>query len=90
MLALRVGEACKLKRGDFRLSFDIPVLNVSGGKSPGIVPIQPEERAKLSKFMKAGVKGERSLQNQYGSTFFPGFVFFAIQGHIIPEPAKRL
>ena len=86
MLALRVGEACKLKRGDFRLSFDIPVLNVSGGRSPGIVPIQPEERAKLSKFMKAGVKSERSIKNQYGSTIIPGLYVSPSKGILFPSP----
>ena len=72
MVALRCGEACALRAEDFQLDHAPPRLIVRGepgsGKSPGAVPIMPEQAEILQGWMRNGLEVQRSQKkSQHGS-----------------------
>ena len=73
MFALRCGEACMACAEDFELDHDPPRLVVRSepgrSKSPGDIPILPEQREIIETWMRDGVVADRSQTvNQHGGT----------------------
>ena len=72
MFALRAGEAAMLKRSDLMMDMTPPRLNIpkekGRGKSPGQVPIMPEQLQLLRTWIDQGVTSvRRKMLNQNGA-----------------------
>jgi integrase len=88
MFALRVGEACMLCDDDFQLDHDPPKLRIppeqGRGKSPGDIPIVPEQLAKLQELRTQVLRRKRYQKNQYGSHETLDVFEWSKEGRVFP------
>eukprot|EP00971_Amphidinium_carterae_P353031 6492801-Amphidinium_carterae.1 len=93
LFALRCGEACKLRAADLKLASNPPHLVVrkqkGAAKSPGVVPILPEQVKYLQDLRTEGLVWTRARRNRHQKWNYEDKFLLPMDGPLFPSMKAR-